>query len=1090
MADLARNGAVERDIEQAITALKKGAQLLKYGRRGKPKFCPFRLSNDETHLIWYSGKEEKSLRLSSITRIVPGQRTANFQRYPRLEKEYQSFSLIYGNDRSLDLICKDKDEAEVWFVGLKALVSGGQLSRLRFDSRSECGPPSDSNSPATWSRISPASSPFGNVDNLPRQDGREAFRFQSPYGSPPRYALQQRSFSPGAPSLDSSSKLFLENASTAGSLHSDMSSEPAASVLHLRGGAAAATSAAIPLDANFRVSMSSAVSSSSQGSGQEEGDALGDVFLWGESVGSGDGGIKTDSLLPKALESAVVLDVHHIACGNRHAALVTKQGEVFCWGDESGGRLGHGVDVDVAHPKLVEALATTNTEFVACGEYHSCAVTLSGDLFTWGDGTHSYGLLGHGNDISHWTPKRVGGPLEGIRVSSVACGVWHTALVTSAGQLFTFGDGTFGVLGHGDKRSVALPKEVESLKGLKTVRVACGVWHTAAVVEVMVGYSNAGGSSGKLFTWGDGDKGRLGHGDKEQKLVPTCVAALVDYNFKQVACGHTLTVALTINGRVFTMGSSLYGQLGDVRADGKLPGLVEGRLWEAFVEEIACGAYHVAVLTAKTEVYTWGKGANGRLGHGDVMDRNTPTLVEALKEKQVKSVACGSGFTAAICLHKWVSGADQSLCSGCRQPFGFTRKRHNCYNCGHAFCHSCSARKALKASLAPNPAKPYRVCDPCFVKLKKGGEVLLPGGGGGAGVPRKSMVATQGQQGSVKKPRKLELQPEQQQQQQQQQPQYHLNQALQFSSSVQPWGAVDIPSVFNPYASGGSGSSLRPLVSALSVPTSRVASRSVSPLSRRPSPPRSATPTPTLAGLATPKTLVDELKRENDVVNHEVVKLKEQVEDLNRKLLQQDAELRRSAQQVQEALAIAGEESAKCQAAKEVIKQLTAQLKEMAERVPAGLHRHKQQQQQQFHHDQLPNGVHPPVTTLDSLSVTDDEGGYSTAHLRYSLGALTPNLRSIAPDTNGLASPAQQQQASSRRPSPEPENDWVEQDQPGVYLTLCVLPAGGRELKRVRFSRKRFSEKQAEQWWQENRQRVHEQYNIRSVDRTAPGNKL
>jgi hypothetical protein len=44
MADHSQNGLLERDIEQAITALKKGAQLLKYGRRGKPKFCPFRLS--------------------------------------------------------------------------------------------------------------------------------------------------------------------------------------------------------------------------------------------------------------------------------------------------------------------------------------------------------------------------------------------------------------------------------------------------------------------------------------------------------------------------------------------------------------------------------------------------------------------------------------------------------------------------------------------------------------------------------------------------------------------------------------------------------------------------------------------------------------------------------------------------------------------------------------------------------------------------------------------------------------------------------------------------------------------------------------
>ena len=32
-------------LQQAITALKKGAQLLKYGRRGKPKFCPFRVAN-------------------------------------------------------------------------------------------------------------------------------------------------------------------------------------------------------------------------------------------------------------------------------------------------------------------------------------------------------------------------------------------------------------------------------------------------------------------------------------------------------------------------------------------------------------------------------------------------------------------------------------------------------------------------------------------------------------------------------------------------------------------------------------------------------------------------------------------------------------------------------------------------------------------------------------------------------------------------------------------------------------------------------------------------------------------------------------
>jgi hypothetical protein len=125
------------------------------------------------------------------------------------------------------------------------------------------------------------------------------------------------------------------------------------------------------------------------------------------------------------------------------------------------------------------------------------------------------------------------------------------------------------------------------------------------------------------------------------------------------------------------------------------------------------------VLTNTGEVYTWGKGANGRLGHGDIADRKVPTLVEALRDRSVKRIACGSSFTAAICQHKWVSGMEQSQCAASRQPFGFTRKRHNCYNCGFVHCHACSSKKALRAALSPNPGKPYRVCDSCYLKLSK-----------------------------------------------------------------------------------------------------------------------------------------------------------------------------------------------------------------------------------------------------------------------------------------------------------------------------------------------------------------------------------
>ncbi|KAI5395005.1 hypothetical protein KIW84_061566 [Lathyrus oleraceus] len=140
-------------------------------------------------------------------------------------------------------------------------------------------------------------------------------------------------------------------------------------------------------------------------------------------------------------------------------------------------------------------------DIVACGDFHTCAVSKSEEFFTWGDGTHNVGLLGHGNKASHWIPKSVNGFLDGLQVVFVACGTRHSALATSNGKLFTFGDGTFGVLGHGDQESVLYPKEVQQLGGLRTIKVACGVWHTAAFVDVVF-QSGSNVSSWKLFTWG------------------------------------------------------------------------------------------------------------------------------------------------------------------------------------------------------------------------------------------------------------------------------------------------------------------------------------------------------------------------------------------------------------------------------------------------------------------------------------------------------------------------------------------------------------------------------------------------------------
>ncbi|WCJ39085.1 Regulator of chromosome condensation (RCC1) family with FYVE zinc finger domain [Euphorbia peplus] len=1080
-----RGGLVERDVELAITALKKGAQLLKYGRRGKPKFCPFRLANDESALIWLSGKEEKHLKLSHVSRIISGQRTPIFQRYPRPEKEYQSFSLIYS-DRSLDLICKDKDEAEVWITALKALISRNYLRKGRPGSRSD-GISSEATSPrAQTQRSSPLSSPFGSGDSS-QKDGMDPLHLRTPYDSPPKAGLE-KVLSDVELYTVASTVLCLSNLACP-SVYSASSGGSDAINGRIRG---------MSTD-TFRVSLSSAISTSSQGSGLEESDALGDVYVWGEGTGDGllsaracgggGSGVGTDSFVPKALESAVLLDVQTIACGRRHAALVTKQGEVFSWGKELGGRLGHGVDSDVLHPKLVDGLKNINVELVACGEYHSCAVTLSGDLYIWGGGSHNFGLLGYGKEVTNWVPKKLNGPLDGVHISSVSCGPWHTAVVTSSGQLFTFGDGTFGVLGHGNRENVWTPREVESLKGLRTVRAACGVWHTAAIVEVMVGSSSSSNcSSGKLFTWGDGDKGRLGHGDKEPRLVPTLVAALVEPNFCQVACGHSITVSLTTAGSIYTMGSPVYGQLGNPEADGKLPVRVEGKLAKNFVEELACGAYHVAVLTSKTEVYTWGKGANGRLGHGDVEDRNVPTIVESLRDKQVKSVVCGTSFTAAVCLHKWTSGVDQSMCSGCRLPFNFKRKRHNCYNCGLVFCHSCSSKKSLKASMAPNPNKPYRVCDQCFYKLRRPteGDSSTHSALSRRGSINQRLIDVENDDSSNTRSRvqlgrnnSIESTKEMQGESLKRNKRFSLN-GSQVSFSTND------SSQRNGYNSSKVFGSSKKFFSA-SLPGSRIMSRATSPTSRRSSPPRAVTPTPNLSVHVLPRAIMDDTKKSNNSLSEEVVKLRAQVEELTRKAQLQETELERTTKQLKEAVAVAEEETCKCKAAKEVIKSLTAQLKDMAERLPVGAARSSISPSQfatPTFQREVPLAVNMQLNSPTSHHETDSNGSSS---LVISNVSGTPNNQtSYHPELAHLETTARNK---NRTAKVEPTNgdEWVEQDEPGVYITLVSLPGGAKDLKRVRFSRKRFSEKQAEQWWQTNRGRVYQQYNVPMADKSIIG---
>uniref|UniRef100_A0A453DJC5 Jacalin-type lectin domain-containing protein n=2 Tax=Aegilops tauschii subsp. strangulata TaxID=200361 RepID=A0A453DJC5_AEGTS len=90
------------------------------------------------------------------------------------------------------------------------------------------------------------------------------------------------------------------------------------------------------------------------------------------------------------------------------------------------------------------------------------------------------------------------------------------------------------------------------------ISVSCGVWHSAAVVDVIMMLMQSNASSENLVTWGDGDKYWLGHGGRSLKLKPTRVSSLlIYYNIHKSAFGHTLTIGLTTSGHKSACGHTL-----------------------------------------------------------------------------------------------------------------------------------------------------------------------------------------------------------------------------------------------------------------------------------------------------------------------------------------------------------------------------------------------------------------------------------------------------------------------------------------------------------------------------------------------------
>lgn len=151
-----------------------------------------------------------------------------------------------------------------------------------------------------------------------------------------------------------------------------------------------------------------------------------------------------------------------VACGLFHTLALSNIGDVYAWGRGFEGQLGILQSVETsASPLLIPAYFKKNgskldkvekspIRLIACGAYHSMAIDSNQELYCWGEAR--YGQTGHGKTIKEPLPTQVSLSKDGHnkKVEMVSGGFGHSLALTTGGEMFSWGLNVKGELGLGE----------------------------------------------------------------------------------------------------------------------------------------------------------------------------------------------------------------------------------------------------------------------------------------------------------------------------------------------------------------------------------------------------------------------------------------------------------------------------------------------------------------------------------------------------------------------------------------------------------------------------------------------------------------
>mmetsp|Transcript_25679 Transcript_25679/g.25241 ORF Transcript_25679/g.25241 Transcript_25679/m.25241 type:complete len:437 (+) Transcript_25679:694-2004(+) len=279
-----------------------------------------------------------------------------------------------------------------------------------------------------------------------------------------------------------------------------------------------------------------------------------------------------------------------IELGGCHSVAITNRGKLFVWGWNDKYQCAAEGLTSTNKPKLVEGLKEKRILQISCGDDHTLALGSDGAVFAFGD--NSKGQLGQGNYQEIHDVKGINLP---------PCRQVYTAgsqsmAVTDNGDLYLWPFETI----HGERRSYPMK-----------------VFNDVIVSEVSIGFNFAIilANSGLLYSLGSNNKeGQLGHGDALPRSAPTMIASLKKQGEKiaNVSCGFRHVIARSTLGKVYTWGWGSHGQLGHIIFSSEyLPKIVNIKGNRLKAIQISAGLKHSVILLENRKLY-WA-GTNGTI---------------------------------------------------------------------------------------------------------------------------------------------------------------------------------------------------------------------------------------------------------------------------------------------------------------------------------------------------------------------------------------------------------------------------------------------------------------------------------------------